>query len=727
MKRSKLTGLTGAFLILMLLFTVLSRAADSAGIANVTLGRPQNMMIAHVVRGTGRVEQNQERAVVTEAGQRVGTVYVNEGQKVEKGDLLFGLDMDSLEEAVLQQKQEIRKMKLQIQDAASQESVGEQQRANAQAQAAENYSLSAAGASRALSRAKENLEKAKKELKDYRKEDGAGAEDTLAEQELEQVCEECSAAYVQAQQNLQTLQWRIEKAVDDALRQAGQSGTAGLVQNMQEKTGASDGAENIPEEAPAAARAVPSEEPAGESGTEAGAFGARAAEEIRAGESGTKAGAFGAKMSWGSAGGEQTAEPEGEIWIDSITVEETKPEKDAESGMPVDDVIIESDKESGDKTENGGTPEGSAGLESSAPGDGAGSGSSAPGDSAGLGSGAPGDSAGSGNSSVLPLPQQEADRIEQEVRSRYAAELEEAQQAVDEALAKKQKAEAALDAYRQEILASRDSQSAGQEQQLIDAVKAAQTAYEDAAIAANEAAVTGKRSVETAGLPEARNSTIDIYRLELSQKRREFLKLKRLEKAKGRIKAPVDGIVTGIYVTAGDRTPDGTAVMLADLTKGCRMTAEIPQDQEKYIGRGDLVTVESGDGKTKLEEIPVESVRTKAEDESVCLVTVQIPENKLQIGTAAELSLTKKSAAFPLCIPLAALYLDEKNQTYVLAVQEINSVLGTEMEAVKVMVTVEDRNDQYAALAQGSISASQNIIVSSDRPIDEGSRVRVVS
>lgn len=757
MKRSKLVGVTGAFLALMILFTVLSRAADSAGLANVTLGRPQNMMIAHEVRGTGRVEQNQEQAVIMESGQRVGAVYVNEGQQVEKGELLFELDLDSLRENILKQKQEIRKLELQLRDAASQESVSEKRRANEQAQAAESYSLSASRASVSLSHARENLEKAKKELKEYREKEGVSGEDTIAEQELEQVCEECSAAYVQAQQDLQTLQWRIEKAVDDALRQASQGSVSGkLTENVLWRGKQEDASEGEPE---GEANRILSDSPAekvpntqiktGSAGTSENseASDPGKGEEAAAGQTELSGTAkrdsteeiltedFGAAILESAVLPVQgkmaeTDEEDADIQIDNIIIEEIEPDNDFQDSLP------------GENTGSGNDETGD-----SLPGDSTGSGKSEEKGHTVTGNGMkqngggipgteddaePGNDTGpensqTGNSAMSPPTWQELDQIEQAVRSQYAADLEAAEQAVADALAEKQKAEAALEDCRQKMFAASGSQSAEQEQQLIDAVKAAQMAYEDAAIAANEAAVTGKRQVKTAGLPEVENSTGDIYEIDLAQKKRGLSKLKKLKKAKGKIKAPVDGIVTGVYVTTGEQTPDGTAVMLADMTKGCRLTAEIPQEQEKYIGRGDLVTVKSGDGKVTLEEIPVESIAAKAEDESVRLVTVQIPENKLQPGTTAELSLTKKSAAYPLCIPLAALYLDEKNQTYVLAAQEINSVLGTEMQAFRVAVTVEDRNDSYAALAQGSINSSQNIIVSSDRPVSEGSRVRVVS
>ena len=66
-------------------------AADQAGVAVVHTDRPSNMVITHQVRASGKVVQNQETAVVTEPNQRVTAIYVNEGDRVEKGDLFLKL------------------------------------------------------------------------------------------------------------------------------------------------------------------------------------------------------------------------------------------------------------------------------------------------------------------------------------------------------------------------------------------------------------------------------------------------------------------------------------------------------------------------------------------------------------------------------------------------------------------------------------------------------------
>ena len=114
--RRKIIQLFGGFLCVMLVFTFLSRAADGTSVARVTTRRTMSGFVNHTISGSGRVEALRERAVSTEDGQIVKTIYVEEGQTVEKGDLLFDLDLDELQEQLLNARQELKKLKLQNQD-----------------------------------------------------------------------------------------------------------------------------------------------------------------------------------------------------------------------------------------------------------------------------------------------------------------------------------------------------------------------------------------------------------------------------------------------------------------------------------------------------------------------------------------------------------------------------------------------------------------------------------
>lgn len=676
MDKKKLLKITAVFFACMLCFTVLSRAADQMSVAVVSTSRPENRMITHEVRASGKIVQNQELAVTTEPNQRVKTLYVSEGDRVKKGDLLFEVDMTVLEEQILNQQQEMEKQNLTVSDAKSQKDVNAQQKASQQAQAAEQYSLSTHSAGVRLSRAEKALSEAKKELKKFRKkhQKDTSVQDSSVEASLEKACEEKAQAYIQAQQELTEVQWKIENAVNTALQEAINAGTtASLVSNGAVLTGC-------------ALQEMPETEP-----------------EIIV-EEGLEGEESNAADGMEDAGGGYT----GDIIID---------ESEVVGGGTADNGISGGDtqEESGNIEDNGadgGTADNGTTGENGSIG--------------GSGNTIIEGTDGSGEGNRAPT-QEELDRIEQSVRSSYASELTAAQQKADNALLEKQEAEAALAQYQKERMDAESAQNKDSEKQLIANVKAAQQAYEDAAIAANEAAVTSGRAVQQAGIPDAQNSSDRMNEITYEQMELQLAKLEKLKEEGGRIKAPSDGLITKIQVITGEKTTDTTAMLMTDLSKGYRFTGEITKEQEEYIGTGDLVTLTGSSKRQVLEELPVESVTEDEENKSIRHITVQIPQESdvFALGAAATLSFSKKSEAYPICVPISALRLDEKNQTYVLVTEQYESVLGTETRARRVGVTVLEKNESYAALSEGGISSPQEVIISSAKAVDDGSRVRV--
>ena len=648
MNRSRLIRITAAFFAVMLCFTILSRAADQAGIAAVQVQKPESRMILHTVTAAGKVVQNREVAIVTEPDERVVEIAVEKGQKVEKGDLLFTIDTELLQEKILNQRQEIEKQKLQLGDAGSQQDVRAAQKANDQASASEQYSLSTKKAQVQVSRAKRDLDAAKQALTDYRKknESGSTATDNTVEETLQNALEEKTAAYLDAQKELTALQWRIENAVNTALNETG----AQLVKNGMCVTQAA-------EEEP-----LILEEPEGEL-EDAGA-------------------------------------------VDSP--EQDTKQTDGESAQDIDIIIEPSDQE----VNTGSEPSDSSVISSAIPGVSDTAQPSTPSHS----------DADDGVAS--PVPNREL--TEQQVRDTYAQELDAATKKVETAKKEKEAAEQALMQYQQEQLTAADASGKEQERQLLAAVQTAGDAYEDAVLAANEAAVTAGRAVAAAGISDASDSTLAVGEITVEQMELQLEKLERLLEADGRICAPSDGLITEIAVNIGERTADTPAVRMADLTKGYRFTAELTKEQETYIGAGDEVTL-TDSRRNQLEQLTVESVAADGENVGVYEISVPLPDDTLELGAAAVLDYSSPSQTYAICVPLAALHLDERNQPYVLTYDEQDSVLGKELRARKVSVNILDQNESYAALADGSISSQDEVIVSADKAVDDGSRIRLES
>ena len=704
MKRKGLMRITAVFFGLMICFTILSRAAYQEGTALVHTGRPSSMVISHQVKTTGKVEQNQELAVTTEPNLRVASIEVGEGDRVSRGDLLFTLDLTMLEEKILNQKQEMEKQQLNVEDAKSQKDVSRQQKANEQAQASENYSLNTNRAGVTLSRAARNLNQAREDLKEFRKNSGREEGDDTVEAALEADLEEKTQAYVDAVQELDSLKWQIENAVYQAL-QAAQGGTASLESRQTVLTGAED---LLLEEAPQPAASFQAEtqpQPAASSQAETQPQPAASSQPETQPQPESSSQPETQPQPETEKSGISQAETQ-----DSLLEEESPGNlSDAAPEEYDPDILLEEEpilQESGETvwepeiqeepwTENPALPETEQTEGETVSG--------------------------------APPTEEELNRLEQSVRDGYRERLEAAQNAAAAALEEKNRACEALARYQQERLAAESAAEAQTEQGLLDALQAARDAYVDASIAANEAAVTSGRAVAAAGIPQASNSSDRVNEITYEQMELQLEKLETLLENQGKVCAPADGLVTGIYIQTGGMTAETTAVLLADLSKGYRFVGEITREQEKYIGAGDLVTLTANTGRESFEELPVSAVRADEEKEGVYTVTVQLPEDTLELGAAAALDFTKKSEVYPVCVPLSALYLDEKNLPYVLVLDEIDTIMGTETRARKVSVTVLEQNESFAALAEGAVGSQEEVIVSSDKSVDDGSRVRLAS
>ena len=316
-------------------------------------------------------------------------------------------------------------------------------------------------------------------------------------------------------------------------------------------------------------------------------------------------------------------------------------------------------------------------------------------------------------------PAQKAE-IEASVRASYAGRLSAAQASVQQAQQAVTDADAELEAFRQR-------QSSGatlSEQDYLDAVEQAQEVYDDAVSALESTKTTYGRAVSSANLPASTSNSAQIGQITYDQMKMELEKLEALQEAEGKILSPTDGIVTKCNVQTGEKTTDTTAILLADLGQGCKFSGLATEEDSQYIGVGDKVLLQTSNGKA-YKDLPVTTFSTTEEPGGGYRLTVQIPSGNLALGANVNLSFTKKSQPYSCCVPLSALRLDNRNQTYVLVVQQVISVMGTELQAKKVNVTVLEQNETMVALAEGTLGSKDKVIVGSDKTIDIGSRVRV--
>lgn len=173
MDRKKLLKWCALFFCAMVLFTFLSRVADSVSVAKVSVAAPQNQVIVHAVNGTGKIKGTKETAVFLPEGQKIAQVHVNAGEAVKKGQVLLTLLESSLKESAVKKQDEIQEISLKIGDIQSQKDVAQQKKQYEASRAQEDLDTAVSNGDINISNAQNELNIANQRLAEYRAEKAA--------------------------------------------------------------------------------------------------------------------------------------------------------------------------------------------------------------------------------------------------------------------------------------------------------------------------------------------------------------------------------------------------------------------------------------------------------------------------------------------------------------------------------------------------------------------------
>ena len=316
--------------------------------------------------------------------------------------------------------------------------------------------------------------------------------------------------------------------------------------------------------------------------------------------------------------------------------------------------------------------------------------------------------------------QQSAERTLERAQEDYDQAVQQADAAVASA---KETLTNAVNAYYSHLQSAQGGDADTQSVSLLEAAQAAQQAYDTAVIQQQEAVNNAARAVEDASDPVATESQSKINEIRIGQMEREVQQLKVLQEANGQILAPVDGIVTEVFLATGQKTTDTAAVKLADLSSGMRYVAEVAKDDMKYVTVGADLTFEKNG--MKMEGFTVTSAETQEDGLGQVTVLIDKEQGKnIVIGDKLTMMVKKSSASSQIAVPLTALH-EENGKYYVYTLEEKDTVLGTEYSAMRVDVSVKDKNSSYAAIEDGVLTKESKVIVDSDRYIEAGSKVRL--
>ena len=101
-----------------------------------------------------------------------------------------------------------------------------------------------------------------------------------------------------------------------------------------------------------------------------------------------------------------------------------------------------------------------------------------------------------------------------------------------------------------------------------------------------------------------------------------------------------------------------------------------------------------------------------------------IEEDALGTGTQVSYEISKESqTSYDQILPLSAIRQDQEG-AYCLVAQEVETVLGTEYQAVRVNLTVKEKDSNNGAVSS-SLGKEDLVITGSNKEISQGDKVRL--
>ena len=300
------------------------------------------------------------------------------------------------------------------------------------------------------------------------------------------------------------------------------------------------------------------------------------------------------------------------------------------------------------------------------------------------------------------------------------------------------KAETVLEAVREGNDFSTES-AVSEAQSAIDAAREAlnraRRESEDNQYSEEEELYAAGRAVETAqaALEDARRQADvlqkegEIDRItcesERSDKEKSRAALQEILDNGGCLLAPAPGTVVRT-LERGDKTKEGEdAVILSSADRGFVFEGKLDKDSARRFSAGDKGELHYKlDGSTQKADVEIHSISTPDESDQV-LVTAVLPEGGYTSGMPAQLFLSRKSETYQNCLPLTALRSDSAGD-HVFVLRRQGSVLGTEWVIARVDITVKERDSQ-TMYVDGALTYSDQVVISSNKIISEGDRVRI--
>lgn len=654
-----------AFLAFVWLCTIISKSIYVSGLPRVRTDTASKKYVEHVVRTDGIVTAGGEIAVNTQAGLRVDKIFVQQGDEVQAGDVLFTIDTADLAELVSAKETELSKLECNLSDWQVNAVIDAQQKEVAILWAKEDYETADKETAVAKERAKEALEKAEAAL-------GRHLADTVP-YTADNARREAWDAYHDWVNKGYSISDKIaakEREIQDLEEQLAE---------LENRTGKND---------------VKDMETDGQAKVLSGAAGGLAE------DSGGENTADNANEAGGDTEGNTVGTENSDTDVHTGNHDEETNTGDIDQDSETNNVEIDEESNTDDT--------GSTDTEI---------------DNTGNTDGPHTGNEGSDINQPAPVikEHQSQNTADEEKRVELLNKIKKANQellALRDQLTKHDR-----DAVTQPDYSAEEAEyDAWQNTKLTleENVQHAKESYQDASYTREVTLRQKMREIASAETTSRADSTAALCELDIKQVQKQIERLRAVSQQKGEIRAEQDGIVSKIQIEVGSRTSDTAALLLTDPLRPCQFKFSITKEEGKYVHLNDTVEVKLN-GQSKATEITVDyfTENTQGGYDILCM----LPEHMGQLGLSGTVQKSVQGEIQELTLPVEAVF-EETGTFYIYTLNEKEGILGSEYYAEKIKVQIKDRNDRYAAIESGTISNDTKVITYATEELKQGQSVR---
>ena len=661
-QRAAAKALAG-FFSLMLLLTVLSRAAYGATVARVEVGEAKTGILNQRVTVGGSIEAEGDLPITLPGGIEVLRVVAEKGQRVQAGDVLLELDQEGLESSLEKLRNDRKLLDLRI-EAAGQGNTGESTAALLSApERVQSAEAALRGAAHALATAREDHERL------------VQSRETTESREAEDVAQ-ARADVEKAEAELEKAQGKAKEALEKAAQEkveAARETLETLEESAAEEKAAAQEALDVAREQQSSAGDVYWD------ALEAGERADRLVEEAQAAldklmESGDDEQAIAAAQAALSQA--QSVKLQLESRLSSLSAAN-------DSASQALKRAREALKKTTEKWEKELAPAREK-LEKA--------------------------------EAELAEIQEKTDMSEEPLVISAQAALDSARRALRSAERMEEDTRVSTEDQLRSSL-----RAIGSAEQAVDSAKRNLDSAQRGVESARRQMENERKNNETA----RRQAEIDrlgylIQRQELAE---SILALEEAAAAGGVVTAPIPGTVLSILEEPGKTQEGARAVLLSRSDLGFQFVGKVGEKEAGTLSPGDEGVLSfQQDGKRR-EVRAVISGLGMADEKGQVSVLVQL-EGSFPTGVSASLEISKRSGQYNTCLPVGALRSESGGEYFVLVMREKTTVMGKEQTAEKIPVKVLDKDSELAAVEAPMLQREDRVIVSSSKPIGEGDRVR---